>query len=178
MFHVKQFVVTLFKKKSSLVITFLICLILGCSRRNIIPLNNRVEQFQVSECRNDCSIDSIGIRTNKIENKNLKVSLGYILNCSWKQAFFKNIIEKNDTLIVELDRPHSENGEYPITDCDCFFYFDFGIRDYHKIPKAIRVVDIFTKDKFWDETAIYQMEVEETIPAFLNEVEETIIQSD
>jgi len=135
---------------------------MGCSKQKDIPLNKRVEQFQISECRADCGLDSLGIRTKKIENENLKVSLGYILNCSWEQAYFKNITEKNDTLIVELDMPNSD-GEYPITSCDCFFYFDFVIRDYNKLPKAIRVVDIFTENKYWDETAIFQTEIEETV---------------
>lgn len=137
--------------------------IVSCAKQEKVPLNERVEEFRVSECRRDYGLDSIGILTKKIENKNLKVSLGYVLNCSWEQAYFKNITEKNDTLIVTLDRPHSEDGQYPLTSCDCFFYFDFVVRDYDKLPKAIRVVDIFTEDKFWDETAIFKTEIEEII---------------
>ena len=132
----------------------------GCSKQKEQPLNERVEQFRVSECRTDCGIDSIGVRTYNIEN-DLKVKLGYIVNCSWDRAFLKNITEINDTLIVELDMP-SENGHYPITECDCFLFFDFVIRNYSKAPKAIRVAELFEANTYWDERNFKELEIEET----------------
>ncbi len=130
---------------------FIIFLIFGCTKEKGLPINQRVEKFQVSECRTDCGVDSIGVRTSKTRNDDLKVKLGYIINCSWKKGYLKDITERNDTLIVKLDRPHSDNGEYPMTLCDCFMYFDFEIKNYNKKPKAIRVVDLFEGNKYWDE---------------------------
>ncbi len=135
----------------NLFIILCICSILGCSKQKELALNQRVEKFQVSECRTDCGIDSIGVRTSKTKNDGLKVKLGYIVNCSWKKGYLKNIIEQNDTLIVKLDRPHSDNGEYPMTLCDCFIYFDFVVKNYNKKPKAIHVADLFEDNKYWDE---------------------------
>ncbi|WP_405570468.1 hypothetical protein [Winogradskyella sp. Asnod2-B02-A] len=145
--------------KNLISIVILVCLIIGCSGQKERPLNQKIEQFRVSECRTDCGIDSIGVRTYKAKN-DLKVKLGYVVNCSWDRAFLKNITERNDTLIVELDMP-SENGGYPISECDCFFFFEFTIKDYANKPKAIRVAELFEKNKFWDERRI--PEIEETI---------------
>ncbi|WP_298312118.1 hypothetical protein [uncultured Aquimarina sp.] len=149
----------------NLLIISLIFLIFGCAKEKELPINQRVEKFQVSECRTDCGIESIGVRTNMTRNNSLKVKLGYIVNCSWKEGYLKHIIERNDTLIIELDRPHSDNGEYPMTLCNCFIYFDFVIRDYNKIPKAIRVVDLFEDNKYWDEKTLIEIvdDVEEVI---------------
>jgi len=144
--------------KNLIFYSFILALFIGCSKPKPQSLNKRITQFQVSECKTNCGLDSIGVKTTKVDN-NLNVRLGYIVNCSWSRAFFKNITEVNDTLIVELDIP-SENGEYPISECDCFYYFNFKIINYPKTPKAIRVIDIFEKDKFWDEIKI--PEIEET----------------
>ena len=148
--------------KNLISIAILFCLIIGCSGKKAKPLNQRIEQFRVSKCRTDCGIDSVGVWINKIEN-NLNVKLGYIVNCSWDRAFLKNITEINDTLIVEFDKPNV-NGEYPITECDCFFFFEFKIKNYAKEPKAIRVAKLFETNKFWDEKGI--PEIEETIIEF------------
>ncbi|GAA4272517.1 hypothetical protein U6A24_09785 [Aquimarina gracilis] len=129
----------------------LIFLISGCGKQKELLLHQKVEKFQVSECRTDCGIDSIGVRMSQTKNDGLKVKLGYIVNCSWKKGYLKNITEQNDTLIVKLDRPRSDNGEYPMTLCDCFMYFDFVVKDYNKKPKAIRVIDLFEENKYWDE---------------------------
>ena len=141
--------------KNLISIAILVCLIIGCSGKKEQPLNQKIEKFLVSECRTECGIDSVGVWTNKIEN-NLNVKLGYIVNCSWKRAFLKNITETNDTLIVELDMPNV-NGEYPITECDCFFFFEFIIKNYKKEPKAIRVAELFGDNKFWDERRIRKL---------------------
>ncbi len=140
-------------------IAIFVCLIIGCSERKEKSLNQKTKRFRVSECRTDCGIDSIGVSTNK-SGKNLNVKLGYIVNCSWNKAFLKNITEINDTIIVELDKPNL-NGEYPITECDCFFFFEFMIKNYNKEPRAVRVTELFDKNKFWDERRI--PEIEETI---------------
>ena len=148
--------------KNLINIAIIVCLIFGCSRRKEQSLNQKIEQFRVSECRTDCGIDSVGVWTNKAKN-DLNVKLGYVVNCSWKQAFIKNIEKQNDTLIVELDKPNV-NGEYPITECDCFFFFEFIIKDYTKEPKDIRVAELFEKNKYWDERNLKQeLEIEETI---------------
>ncbi len=142
--------------KNLILLSIILFFFVACSKQKIQSLNKRVTQFQVSECKTNCGLDSIGVTTNKAD-KNLNVRLGYIVNCSWSKAFFKNITEVNDTLIVELDIP-SENGEYPISECDCFYYFNFKIINYAKTPKAIRVIDVFEKDKFWDEIKIPKIE--------------------
>jgi len=148
--------------KNLIKLSVIFYLTISCSKQKEQPLNERVEQFQVSECRTDCGIDSIGVRTSKVKN-DLGVKLGYVVNCSWKQAFIKNIEEQNDTLIFELDRPN-KNGEYPITECDCFFFFEFIIKNYTKKPKTIRVAELFEKGKYWDERNFEQeLEIEETV---------------
>ncbi|MDH7913040.1 hypothetical protein [Winogradskyella sp. SYSU M77433] len=147
--------------KNILVILFIAIFVVSCKKQNIKPLNQRIENFKVSECRTNCGIDSIGVSTTKSKS-DLFVKFGYIVNCCWDQAVFKDIEEVNDTLIVEFDRPN-QNGEYPICECDCFFYFTFTINNYTKKPKAIRVKDIFTEHKFWDERSFEHMVIEETI---------------
>ena len=144
--------------KNIIFYSFILVVFIGCSKSKSQSLNKKIELFQVSECKTNCGIDSIGVKTTKVNN-NLNVRLGYIVNCSWSKAFFKNISEVNDTLVVELDLPNI-NGEYPITECDCFFYFKFKIVNYNKTPKAIRIIDIFEKGKFLDELKI--PEIEET----------------
>ncbi|MEM9680573.1 MAG: hypothetical protein AAF901_09640 [Bacteroidota bacterium] len=148
--------------KNQILIITLSLLVFSCDKRKEQLLNQKVKYFQVSECRNDCGVDSIGFSTY-IVGDNLSVKLGYIVNCSWDGAFLKGIIERNDTLIVKLDRPNN-NGEYPITDCDCFYFFDFIIEEYTKKPEVVRVTDLFEKDKFWDERNFDKFrEVEEAI---------------
>lgn len=144
--------------KKKILLFFIIILFFRCSKQSTKPLNQRIEKFQVSECKTDCGIDSIGVQTQKI-NSDLSVKLGYIVDCSWSKAFFKNITEIKDTLIIELDMP-IENGGYPISECDCFYFFNFKIKNYTKEPRAIRVVDIFEDGKFLDERKI--PEIEET----------------
>ena len=140
-------------------------LVFCCAKTDKLPLKERVNDFHVSECRKDCWTESIGVKTHKTINGNLKVQLGYIKNCSWEKGYFKNITEINDTLIIEIDMPHT-NGQYSITSCDCFFYFDFVIKDYPKTPKAIRVADLFDKNKFWDEVPIFEIEETTIDPNF------------
>jgi hypothetical protein len=141
---------------------FYIFLIVGCSQREDIPLSERVDYFEISECKRDCGIDSIGIRKNEIKDNKLYARLGYIVNCSWEKGFLKNVTEKNDTLIIELDRAHSKEGKYPINSCDCFYYFDLVIKDYYKSPITIRITDLFDKGEFWDEkTPIEIIEIED-----------------
>ena len=64
-----------------------------------------------------------------------------------------------------MDRPHSDNAEYPITPCDCLIYFDFVIKNYSKKPKAVRIVNLFEADKYWDEKTPIEIvdDVEEEI---------------
>ncbi|MEP3448358.1 MAG: hypothetical protein ABJN61_11695 [Flavobacteriaceae bacterium] len=147
--------------KTLILLSVVFCLTIGCSKQKKQSLNERAGQFKVSECRTDCGIDSIGVHTDIIKN-DLKVKLGYVVNCSWRQAFLKNIKERNDTIIVEFDRPNV-NGEYPITECDCFFYFEFLIENFDKEPKAIRVAELFEKNKYWDERNFDYVITEETI---------------
>lgn len=148
--------------KNLITLSIIVYLIIGCSKRKEPSLNKLIQQFRVSECRTDCGIDSIGVQTYKTEN-DLKVKLGYFVNCSWKKAFLKNITERNDTLIVELDKPNVD-GEYPITECDCFFFFEFMITNYANEPKAIRIAELFEQNKYWDERNFDQiLEIEEPI---------------
>lgn len=153
-----------------LIIYFLLSfLIINCSKQKQLPLIEKVEQFKVSECQNDCGIDSIGIRKNEIKNGNLNVKLGYIINCSWRKAYLKNITERNDTLFVELDQKVLIEGEYPITSCHCFFYFSFVIKDYNNTPKTIRVLDLFENNKYWDERDFDRYEIEEVEEIIIDE---------
>ena len=164
--------------KESIIILFTTFLIVSCSKQNNISISEKVEFFEISECQTKCGIDSIGIRKNEIKSGDLFVKLGYIVNCSWQQGYLKNIIKRNDTLIIEIDRPHdidtlridSLNYEitetYPLTDCDCFFYFDLKIKKITQVPKIVRISSAFKKEKYWDEIAshYYDYEViEETI---------------
>ncbi|WP_299261178.1 hypothetical protein [uncultured Aquimarina sp.] len=163
----------------------IILLIIGCSKRKQISLYERTENFKVSECREDCGIDSIGIRTNKISNGDLFVRLGYIVNCSWESGYLKSIINKNDTLLIELERPHDIDTlridtlktdiieyeieeSYPLADCDCFFYFDFSIKNFRNVPKSIRISDQFKENKCWDERSYSKYEIEDVEEITIN----------
>ena len=151
------------------IIFFLSFLIVGCSKRKELPLIEKIERFKVSDCQNDCGIDSVGIRKNTIQNGNLNVRLGYIVNCSWRKAYLKNITEQNDILLIELDKPQLIDREYPITSCDCYFYFNFVLKDYTNIPKTIRVLELFENNKYWDERDFDRYEVEEVEEIIIDE---------
>ncbi|WP_299439363.1 hypothetical protein [uncultured Aquimarina sp.] len=146
----------------------ILLLIISCSKPREISLFERTENFKISECKKECGVDSIGIRLNKVKNGDLFVRLGYIVNCSWGNGYLKSVIDKNDTLLIKLDRPHDidtlridtlKNNvieyeieeSYPLTDCDCFFYFDFTIKNFKKTPKLIRISEQFEENKYWDE---------------------------
>jgi len=130
----------------------ILLLILSCSKPEEVSLYESVENFKISKCKKACSIDSVGIRLNKVKHGDLFVRLGYIVNCSWEGGYLKNVINKNDTLLIELDRPHNIDTlqidslkmdsieyhvetSYPMADCDCFFYFDFTLKNFNTIPK-------------------------------------------
>jgi hypothetical protein len=138
-----------------LVLSSLLC----CSKQKELSFFDKVEGFKISECKMNCSIDSVGVRQNEIKQGDLFVKFGYFLNCSWEDGFIKDIAERNDTLIIYMDRPHNIdtvsvdsmivdsklviNEEitktYEITDCGCFFFFDLKINDVAEAPKVIRV---------------------------------------
>ena len=137
----------------------------GCTKPK--SLVERTKNFQISECKQDCGVDSIGVRLNKIKSGDLYVRLGHIVNCSWKQGYLKDMIYNSDTLVLELDRPHDidtvridsiKNNiiyeietSYTLTDCDCFFFFEFIVEDFETAPKSIRILDNFKNGKYWDE---------------------------
>ena len=52
-----------------------------------------------------------------------------------------------------------------MTLCDCLIYFDFVIKNYSKKPKAVRIVNLFEADKYWDEKTPIEIvdDVEEEI---------------
>jgi len=54
--------------------TLFILLFYCCSIKNDLDLIDKVEHFKISECQNNCGIDSIGIRKATINNKKLKLS--------------------------------------------------------------------------------------------------------
>lgn len=160
--------------KKIILLFFLMISIIGCSKQKERSLFEKIENFNVSECKNNCGIDSIGIRRNEIKNGNLFIKLGYIVNCSWEEGFIDTISQKNDTLYIELDKPHDVDTTwvnaneykiietYPIYDCDCFYFFNLTIKDMYKAPKVIRVSPTYQKQKFWDLKPYYYQEVEET----------------
>jgi len=154
-------------------ISILLIIAFGCAQKKELTLLEGVEEFEVSECRDNCSIDSVGIRRNEVKDGNLYVRFGYFLNCSWEDAFIKEIVERNDTMFIHVDRPHEVDttfiskavdssfdtieeveivAVYPITDCDCFFFFDLKINDVEKSPKVIRVAPEVDRDLFWDQS--------------------------
>lgn len=128
--------------------------ILGCAKQK--SLVERTKNFQISECKQDCGVDSIGVRLNKIRNGDLHVSLGYILNCSWDDAYLENLTYERDTLIIELERQDDA-----LTSCFCFFYFDLIIEDFEIAPNAVRIVDNFEEGKYFDERNFDQYKIEE-----------------
>lgn len=144
----------------------LLMMLISCSQKKELTLLERVDDFTISECRDNCSIDSVGIRRNEIENNDLYLRFGYFLNCSWEEGYIETIERQNDTMIIHIDRPHEidtvvvESGniiteeithEYPITSCDCFFFFNVKINAVEKPPKVIRVAQKADRVKFWDE---------------------------
>jgi len=148
--------------------------IIGCSTSRNLPINERISSFQVSECQTNCGSDSTGIRQNKIVKGDLHIKLGHIVNCSWKYGYVTNILQRNDSLYIELDRPHETNTItkndsiviieeiYPLADCDCFFYFDMIIEDVLNPPLTIRIHERLDKNNFWDrKNKIEIVEIEE-----------------
>ena len=131
----------------------ILVLLNGCTKKKLV-----VDEFKVSVCNNACTVDSVGVRTEIIKDKDLYIKLGYFLNCTWENGYFKSIKEKNDTLIIQLDRHHT-NGEYDIVLCDCFINFELILKDYNRIPKAVRVLQLFEKDKYWDEIPLEPYEI-------------------
>ncbi|MBW1295023.1 hypothetical protein [Aquimarina litoralis] len=165
--------------KNSLYFLCIALFILGCTKPK--SLLERTKNFQVSECKQDCGVDSMGVRLNKIRNGDLYVRLGHIVNCSWKQGYLRDMIYDSDTLVLELDRPHdidtvridsTKNNvfyeietSYTLADCDCFFFFEFTVEDFETTPKSIRILDNFKKGKYWDERDIIE-EVEDVEEEF------------
>ncbi len=155
-------------------ILFSVFLIVGCSNKKDTSLIEKIDDFKISECKINCGIDSIGIRKNEIKNGDLLVRLGYIVNCSWEQGSIKNINLKKDTLLIELDRPHEIDTvkidsltyeiveTYPLTDCECFFYFDLKIKEIIQRPNIIRISSTFEKDKYWDMLTKKHFRIEKT----------------
>lgn len=151
----------------NLLIIFLILVsIVSCSSKNAVPLIDRVDSFNISECRKNCSIDSIGIRHNKIEESKLKLKFGYILNCSWEvNGYLKDLRINNDTLFVNIDQKPEETrieidsiqeGSetiiterevmiFPYYDCDCFLNFDIVIDGIEKAPNEVKIFSAFDK---------------------------------
>ena len=144
---------TMLRTKYCIYYVLSLCFLSNCTNKKLV-----VDQFKVSTCCHSCNIDSVGVRTKIVEDKGLYIKLGYFLNCTWSDGYFKSIKEQNDTLIIELDRPHS-NGEYPIVECDCFINFEMILKDYGRIPRAVRVLQLFEEDKYWDEILLEQHEI-------------------
>ena len=164
------------------VLIFLLIGLVSCKKEPEIALKDRVYDFKVSECRYDCGRDSVGVRENRLVEEDLKVRLGYVVNCSWSSAWVDNVEHSNDTLYVELDREHTktvtyeEGGdfvtqlEYPMTDCDCFYFFEFKIKDVRTPPQVVRVAATMERSEYWDQRPhrIYstpeEVEIEEVFP--------------
>ena len=161
-----------------LAMVLIVFLIANCSENREESLLERTTNFSISECRQDCSVEDIGIRKKEVKDGNLLVRFGYILNCSWERLYLKDVNYSNDTLYLELHQypkidtiksvtnPDSGTVEYiteetyPISQCFCFFNFDFSIKDFDEVPETIRVKDKFSEGKFWDEKdfSIYDVE--------------------
>ena len=150
-------------------------LILGfnCSQKKELTLLESVSGFTVSECRNNCSIDSVGIRRNEVDDGDLYLRFGYFLNCSWEEAYIDAIEERNDTMIIHVDRPFEsdtvivKSGDitteeityvYPETSCDCFFFFDVKIKAVENAPKVVRISQNVGEVQFWDQEKNNQVE--------------------
>lgn len=151
--------------KYSVFILLLIGLV-SCKQEPEVALKDRVYNFKVSECRADCGRDSIGVRENRIVGGDLKVRLGYVVNCSWDSAWVDNIERRNDSLFLRFDRAHtidtiSVDGDevvtemqYVMTDCDCFYFFEFKLKDVETTPAVVRVEATFEKFDYWDQRPI------------------------
>ena len=130
-----------------LAMVLIVFLIANCSENREESLLERTKNFSISECRQDCGVDSIGVKKNKVLNGDLFVRLGYMANCSWGDGYLKDIKASNDTLYLLLDKiPEIDTVSidtiapdtiqilttetYPLTSCDCFFFFDFSIKNY------------------------------------------------
>lgn len=169
----------------NLIIVFCIVAFLSsCTRKSRVPLVDRIEEFKISPCQDNCGIDSIGIRRNEVIDNVFYAKMGYIVNCAWEDGFLESITLRNDTLLIGIDRPAEidtlkteiivVNGEqiittevkktYPLYDCDCFFYFELSLKEISETPKIVRLfeVDAVNDNGFWDEINKRSFEVEET----------------
>ncbi len=155
------------------ILFFIVVFIFCCSKRRNTPLIDKVENFKISECQNNCGIDSVGVRKNEIIDNILRLKIGQIVNCAWEDGFLQKIEFRKDTLLIGLDRSADLDtlsidttmvkGEevisleivktYPIYDCDCFFYFELNISDVQRKPKFIRLHegDGLSEKDYWDD---------------------------
>ncbi|MEL6810375.1 MAG: hypothetical protein AAFP76_03450 [Bacteroidota bacterium] len=128
------------------ILLFLVLANVSCSEPRT-PLIQRTSHFKISECKRDCDNEKIGVIHNSALNGQLKIRLGYIVNCSWQHGYLTDLQMRGDTLTLLLDRPHridiidetTEEILYPIADCDCFFYLDLHIKEVKKAPEVIRI---------------------------------------
>lgn len=154
----------------------LLTVCIGCAETDQRPLRDRIS-LNISECRNDCSRDSLGLRENRVIDGNLRLRFGYMVNCIWSAGYIDEVLERNDSLIIRMDRPHSLDTIsmndnklvteliYPLADCDCFYFFSYQIENYTNPPSTVHIVDL-SASMDWDQLPYRKfVDIEEIPPA-------------
>ena len=125
----------------------------------VIEKDKRIFDFQISDCKNECELDSGQVLTNDLVFDTLNVRVAHWMNCSWNQGYLEDINFKNDTLNILLDRPYDdieydEDGNemkiYSMTDCNCIFFIDLKLEDIENKPKTILVNSNPVKNGYWN----------------------------
>lgn len=123
-------------------------------------IDERITTFRISGCpdeRRDRK-DSGEIVINELTGDTLTLRLGHWMNCAWEEGLLENIRFSNDTLNINLDRPHKyvekdEEGKeikvYTAAECNCYFFIDLKLIGTGKKPGTILINSKPVKNGYW-----------------------------
>lgn len=106
----------------------------------IVKENFRIPEeflFKYSECRDNCN-DPEGIISKRYCGDTLKIRLGTIMNCAGGFTFDIKTVKDTLDLRIGLKSQIYKRSDGTVdtftvvADCDCYFYFDIGIRNVKK----------------------------------------------
>jgi hypothetical protein len=117
--------------------------------------DNRIKNFNLSECQVDCTDPDRMIREEYNDGR-LKLTYGELMNCSMGDSTYLESININgDTLIIKLDKPHEiQHGDtvYAGMSCECYYIVDIELSDIEGKPKYL------ITEKSLDRDVAYKMQ--------------------
>ena len=124
-----------------------------------IEKDKRIYDFQISDCKHECELDSGQIVINDLTSDTLTAQVAHWMNCSWSEGYLENISFINDTLDILLDRPseaieYDDQGNeikmYSSTACNCIFFIDLELTEIENKPKTILVNSKPVRNGYWN----------------------------